>query len=157
MQSLAEALYRLVLSLWVGGVSVFTFLVTPILFRNLGRDEAGRIVGLYFPVYFTYNLALAAAALVTFLLAAGLGRWRLSHWTCGLLLVAALATAGFIRYGYYPKAQAVKARIASFETVPPDDPLRREFSRLHGQSMALNLSLLVDGVVLLLVSPALRR
>ncbi len=157
MHSLIDAVYRLVLALWVGGISIFTFLVTPLLFRNLGRDEAGRIVGLYFPVYFTYNLVLAAAALATFLLVSGLGRWRLPHWVCALLLLAAVAAAGFVRYGYYPKAEAVKARIASFETVRPDDPLRREFSRLHGQSMALNLFLLVDGVVLLLLSPALRR
>lgn len=156
MQSLADALYRLALALWVGGTSIFTFLVTPLLFRNLGRDEAGRIVGLYFPAYFTYNLVVAAVAFATFLLASSRGSWRLPHWVSALFLVVALAAAGFVRYGYYPRAQAVKERIATFETVRPEDPLRREFSRLHGQSMVLNLLLLADGVVLLFLSPALR-
>jgi len=156
MQAVVFTLYRLALALWVGGIALFTFLVTPLLFQNLGRDEAGRIVGLYFPVYFTYNLVLAAVALATFVLASARG-WRLPHWICALLLLAAVAAAGFVRFGYYPKAQEVKAKIASFETVPADDPLRREFSRLHGVSMALNLFLLADGVVLLLLTPALRR
>lgn len=76
---------------------------------------------------------------------------------CAFLLALAVASAGFVRFGYYPRAQEVKARIASFETVPAADPLRREFSRLHGTSMALNLFLLADGAFLLLLSPALRR
>jgi MFS family permease len=153
---IADALYRLTLSLWVGGMAIFTFLVTPILFRSLGRDEAGRIVGLYFPAYFTYNLVLAAAALAAFFLLSRRG-WRAPHWVCAFLLALAVASAGFLRFGYYPRAQAVKARIASFETVPASDPLRQEFSRLHGASMGLNLFLLADGALLLLLAPAVRR
>lgn len=156
MTAVADAVYRLTLSLWVGGNAIFTFLVTPILFRSLGRDEAGRIVGLYFPAYFTYNFVLAAVALAGFFLLAARG-WRVAHWACLALLVLGVASAGFVRFGYYPRAQAVKARIASFETVPATDPLRREFSRLHGASMALNLFLLADGAALLLLLPGLRR
>jgi hypothetical protein len=130
--------------------------VTPILFRSLGRDEAGRIVGLYFPAYFTYTLVLAAVALAAFFLLSRRG-WRARHWVCAFLLALAVASAGFVRFGYYPRAQEVKARIASFETVPASDPLRREFSRLHGVSMALNLFLLTDGAFLLLLAPGVRR
>lgn len=156
MAAIADAVYRLTLALWVGGMAIFTFLVTPILFRGLGRDEAGRIVGMYFPAYFTYNLVLAGLALAAFFLLSRRG-WRAPHWGCAFLLALAVAAAGFVRFGYYPRAQAVKARIASFETVPASDPLRREFSRLHAASMALNLFLLADGVFLLLLAPRVRR
>ncbi|HQT98076.1 MAG TPA: DUF4149 domain-containing protein [Thermodesulfobacteriota bacterium] len=53
----ASAVYRLALSLWVGGIALFTFIVTPAIFRAHGRDAAGRIVGSIFPVYFRYCLS----------------------------------------------------------------------------------------------------
>src|SRR3972149_3851447 len=55
----ASAVYRLALSLWVGGIALFTFVVTPVIFRTHGRDAAGRIVGSIFPVYFRYGLVVA--------------------------------------------------------------------------------------------------
>jgi len=46
------SVYNLVLALWVGGISIFTFIVTPAIFRSYGRDQAGEIVGKLFPGYF---------------------------------------------------------------------------------------------------------
>jgi hypothetical protein len=51
-------IYNLVLSLWVGGNALFTFLVTPVIFKMYGRDEAGKIVGNLFPSYFTSLLKI---------------------------------------------------------------------------------------------------
>ena len=53
---LLSALYRLALSLWVGGIALFTFVVTPVIFRTQGRDAAGKIVGAIFPVYFRFSV-----------------------------------------------------------------------------------------------------
>jgi uncharacterized membrane protein len=55
-------LYNLVLSLWIGGMSVFTFIVTPAIFKSFGRDMAGEIVGKLFPGYFLSVLILSFAA-----------------------------------------------------------------------------------------------
>ena len=54
MQQIASAVYRLALALWAGGMSVFTFVVTPVIFRTQTRDDAGKIVGALFPVYFRF-------------------------------------------------------------------------------------------------------
>ena len=59
-----SAIYRLALSLWVGGIALFTFVVTPILFRTQGREAAGKIVGTIFPVYFRYGMVLIGMALL---------------------------------------------------------------------------------------------
>ncbi|MGE5174225.1 MAG: DUF4149 domain-containing protein, partial [Betaproteobacteria bacterium] len=63
--------YNLALALWVGGIAVFTFIITPVIFRSFGRDLAGEIVGKLFPGYFLYNLILAALALILFFTVAG--------------------------------------------------------------------------------------
>lgn len=36
---IASAVYRLGLSLWVGGMALFTFVVTPVIFRTQGRER----------------------------------------------------------------------------------------------------------------------
>jgi hypothetical protein len=82
--NLACAVYRLALSLWVGGIALFTFVVTPVIFRTQGRDAAGKIVGSIFPS-------------------------------------------------------------------------RKEFSRLHGISMGVNLLILLEGTVLVVAYEAFRR
>ena len=41
--------YTLTLALWTGGMVLFTFIVTPAIFRSFGRDQAGEIVGYLFP------------------------------------------------------------------------------------------------------------
>jgi hypothetical protein len=49
-----SVIYRLAVTFWVGGVAIFTFVLTPIIFRVNDRDTAGRIVGTLFPGYFRW-------------------------------------------------------------------------------------------------------
>ncbi len=146
------ALYTLAVALWAGGTAMFTVLVTPMIFRSFPRDLAGEIVGKLFPLYFPCTLALSAAALVAFLAAArdrsGPGA-RLSL----ALLVFALVVNSYVSFKLYPDAVAVKRQVASFERESPDTPARRQFARLHGLSMGLNLGVLADGVLLVLLLP----
>lgn len=147
MASAAAVVYRLALALWLGGMAVFTFVMTPVIFRAYGRDTAGAVVGTMMPVYFRYGMILVAVALVARFLSgqAGPGARRLLG---SALLAAALLLSAAHAFVLLPKIEAVKKTVASFETTPKDDPARREFSRLHGISMALNLLLLAEGVVL---------
>lgn len=59
-----EMLYQLAVSFWAGGYALFTFVLTPMLFKAESRDSAGRIVGILFPGYFRWGLACGAIALV---------------------------------------------------------------------------------------------
>ena len=49
-------LYRLTIACWVGGASLFTFVLTPTIFKSYNRDIAGGIVGVLFPGYFKWGL-----------------------------------------------------------------------------------------------------
>ncbi|HEY7585465.1 MAG TPA: DUF4149 domain-containing protein [Candidatus Deferrimicrobiaceae bacterium] len=153
---LASAVYRLGLSLWVGGMALFTFIVTPVIFRTQGRDAAGKIVGAIFPLYFRYGLALTAVALLARVIA-GEAFHGIRQWAGTILILTALLLSGYQAYGVAPKMERVKQSVASFETAPPDDPARKEFSRLHGISMVVNLVVLLEGAALIVAYETFRR
>jgi hypothetical protein len=150
------SVYNLVLALWVGGIAIFTFIVTPAIFRSFGKDLAGEIVGKLFPGYFIYTLVLTLLALFLFLLAnreALLPDYRLSL----SLLLLSVAVSLFVAFWVHPTTVDVKKTIASFEQGPSDTPAKKRFARLHALSASLNLLLLADGIVLLVVAPGLKK
>jgi hypothetical protein len=139
-------IYRLAVAFWVGGVAIFTFVLTPILFKTQARDLAGTIVGVLFPGYFRWGLACGSVALVTLALTRG------KNFAVALtLLVVMLAATAFQAFSIEPRAAALKREIPSFETTPKDHPLRREFSKLHGISAVCNLVVFGGGVVLVIL------
>ena len=139
-------LYRMAVAFWVGGIAIFTFVLTPILFRTLTRDQAGRIVGILFPGYFRWGLACGAVSLVTVLFL----RDR-AFVTKLVIILAMLAITSVQAFVIEPQAAAIKKEIPSFETTSKDHPLRRQFSKLHGISALCNLSVFGGGAVLLIL------
>jgi uncharacterized membrane protein len=148
MKNIGYFLYLLALGIWIGGIFIFTFVVTPVIFKSFDRDLAGSIVGRLFPGYFFFTLVVVALAAAVLFFAwpvrNGLG-FTLS---CGLAALA-LVIVLYTNFSLHPRMKKVKQEIASFETVPADHPSRLKFRRLHVQSAVLNLLLLADGVALL--------
>jgi len=149
MHPIASAIYRLSLALWVGGMSAFTFVVTPVIFRTQTRDSAGKIVGALFPVYFRFCLVVTAAALVA-RAASGRAFTGARQLAGTVLIVFCLAIVSYHAFGLAPRMATVREAVVSLEAAPKEDPARRDFSRLHGISMGLNLAVIVAGVVLIL-------
>ncbi|OQX18788.1 MAG: hypothetical protein BWK76_06530 [Desulfobulbaceae bacterium A2] len=139
-------LYRLVIACWLGGAALFTFILTPTLFRGLDRDLAGNIVGLLFPGYFRWGLACGAIALAC--LAITRGRHALASGVIIALMLAMTATQAFV---IEPRAAALKKEIPSFVTTPPEHPQRQQFKKLHAISAIGNLGVIGGGVVLILL------
>jgi len=139
-------IYRLAVSLWLGGAALFTFVLTPMLFRSESRDVAGRIVGLFFPGYFRWGLACGVVALICRVILSGKGVLP-----SALIIGAMLLLSSFQAFYIEPKAAELKRQIVSFETTPKDHPLRQQFAKLHGVSAVCNLSVIVGGVVLVVL------
>lgn len=153
MKAMGMLVYTAVLALWVGGITMFTFVVTPVIFRSYGRDQAGDIVGRLMPVYFRYNLVLVLAALALVFLF----WWAWSPTPRRLTLVLLLAAAlcqGYVTLRLYPQIVSVKKAVVSFEA-NSESFARQRFRSLHGLSMALNLAVLADGALLLVLRPLL--
>ena len=148
--------YTLTLSLWTGGMVLFTFIVTPAIFRSFGRDQAGEIVGKLFPGFFLYCLAVSSAALVLFFLLGADQTSRPYRASLSLLVFAVIINA-YVLFSIHPRTVEVKQQVASFERLAPDSPARKTFRKLHAISAGLNLLLLLDGAALLVMSPLLKR
>ena len=146
-----SVLYNFTLALWVGGISLFTFLVTPIIFQSFGRDTAGEIVGKIFPYYFPYNLFLSVAALAIFLLFFGIRGKPRSKITIILLTIAVLINL-FVTFKLHPDITRIKQQIKTFETRSDESPLRNQFRKLHTISAILNILLLIDGATLIILN-----
>ena len=156
MKRLIFFLYTLILSLWIGGIAIFTFVVTPVIFSSYNRDMAGEIVGKLFPGYFTYTLVLSAMALVVFFLLKADRSKKNFRLSLALLTIALLANV-YASFKLHPDTVRVKQQVASFEREAPDSAARKEFRRLHGISAVLNLVILVDGIALLALSRGLGK
>ena len=98
--------YTLALSCWLGGATLFTFVLTPKLFAALSRDMAGMIIGLLFPGYFRWGLACGTVALLCKL--AGRGRFSL---LCIALLATMLVLTATQALVIEPRAAAIKAQM----------------------------------------------
>lgn len=151
MRNIRHIVYTMLLSLWVGGIAIFTFIVTPAIFRAFDRDTAGAIVDKLFPGYFLYVLVLSALAFLVYILVV-LGESESRSRLCFLLLACALTANTYMAFKLHPDILAVKKQIASFEQESAASPARRQFSRLHAVSAVLNLLVLADGVALLVLA-----
>ena len=136
-------LYRLAIACWFGGSVLFTFVLTPTIFRAYDRDTAGGIVGHLFPGYFRWGLLCGGVGLLALLLARGS---RFLPELIILLVLLALTAAG--AFYIEPKAAALKRQIPSFVTTPKEHPQRRAFSRLHAVSAVANLAVVAGTAVL---------
>ncbi len=143
------------LALWVGGMTIFTFVVMPVIFRAFSRDTASSIADKLFPVYFPYNLILSLLALA-FFLPAGFRKDGGSKISFALIIIANVINL-YINFKLFPAVKKVKQDIVSFDHTAPDSPGRKQFRRLHGTSAILNILLLAEGAALIVLVPFLKR
>ena len=148
---IGSILYNFILALWVGGIVIFTFLVTPIIFQSFGRDTAGEIVGKLFPYYFPYNLVLSVVALAIFIVFSGIKGNIRGKITIIILSIAVLINL-FITFKLHPDIVSVKQQIKTFETQSDESPARNQFRKLHAISAILNILLLIDGTALIILN-----
>ncbi len=143
---LVAIIYRLAVTFWVGGAALFTFVLTPIIFKSYNRDMAGQIVGYLFPGYFRWGLACGVVALASHLVIRGRNFIPVL-----VLIVVMIPLTSFQTFSIEPRAAALKKEIPSFETTPKDHPLRKEFAKLHGISAVCNLVVIGGGVALIVL------
>ena len=62
---IALIVYRLAIACWLGGVAMFTTVLTPTIFKAFPRDVAGGIVGVLVPGYFRWGMVCGALALLS--------------------------------------------------------------------------------------------
>ena len=145
------------LGIWVGGMVTLGALVAPVAFATVetGRIEGGRaLVGVLFGAFlhrFQWVALAAAAAVFASLAGRRLIGPRPVHFGARVVLLATMLAAtlysGFVLTGQVERIQR-EVGVPSL-TLPDGDPVRAEFNRLHGLSIALMGFNVVGGLVLL--------
>ncbi|HXH85288.1 MAG TPA: DUF4149 domain-containing protein [Nitrospira sp.] len=145
-----EYLYILAVALLVGKVVLLSFVVAPILAKNLERESFGKVVRELFPAYYTLGMGTAIAGLIS---VAGLG---LFLGMSTILVIAAgiwliiFAAESYCRSPLTPQSNAMRDRLKEQESRGAVDPaLQTAWSRLHQRSVYLNSLVLLAGLCLL--------
>jgi hypothetical protein len=152
MRFLANAVFQIALTLWIGGTWVVGYLVAPALFHALPNDRmlAGQIAGTVFRAFGWAGLALGGYLILFFILRQGRAALKtLALWlTVMLLLLTAISL-----FGIQPLMEGMKQAVAPLDVM--NSPLGERFSAWHGISESLYLlqSLLGLGLVLRLGFP----
>ena len=124
--------------------------------RTQSRDAAGKIVSALFPVYFRFCLAVTAVALVA-RAASGRAFSGARQLAGTFLVVFCLAVVSYHTLSLAPRMETIRESVVSLEETSREDPARREFLRLHGISMTLNLVVIACGAILILWYETFRK
>lgn len=143
MQRFADALYFVILTLWVGGLWAIGYLVAPTLFATLAdRQLAGMLAGKLFVLISWIGLGCAAYLLIFMLLRTGSAALkRGTFWL--ILLMLALTVASL--FGIQPLLAQLKAEALPREVM--ESVLRDRFATWHGISSILYLVQSVLGLL----------
>jgi len=135
VRKLSEALYFILIALWVGGMWAIGYMAAPVLFSSLGdRQLAGMVAGKLFALIGWVGLG-STAYLLVFLAV----RWggqvfkRAVFWL--VLLMGLLAAAS--QFGIQPLMAQLKADALPREVM--ESVLRDRFAAWHGISSILYL------------------
>ena len=145
----------LALSTWIGGSFFLMFMTAPDAFRLLPTpDLAGAVVGLALA---RLHLVAMVAALVFLVCHTWLlhNAQALVRPAALLVLVMVILTAAS-QYGVTPRMQDLRQQMTaehgSIDATPRNSPARVSFSRLHGVSAGLEISILALGLVVMFIT-----
>ncbi|MCB0220978.1 MAG: DUF4149 domain-containing protein [Chrysiogenetes bacterium] len=151
MTTALALIHSLSLTIWVGGMTVFSFILTPIFFKTFDKQQAGDIVGSVFPAYFTLGHVCSVLALGSYLWLRTQVETPWGDKARIALLVVMLAGAGINGLVIGPKSHEIKSQVRAAATEEARAPLQKEFGKLHGMSMAVNLLLILSGLALVVM------
>jgi hypothetical protein len=150
MDSLIQFFHDLAVATLVGKVVLLSFVVAPILAKNLDREPFGRVVRQLFPAY--YGLGMGAA-IAGFIAVNGLVAMHGSSarlLMAGGLWILVLLTEAYCRSMLTPQSNAIRDRLKGQESDGAVDPvLQAAWHRVHQRSVYLNSSVLLAGCALI--------
>lgn len=135
MSRLAETLYSLAITLWVGGLFAIGYLAAPVLFSQLSdKALAGNLAGVMFTMVAWAGLACGGFLISYQLIRRGLAAFKTGVFWIVLLMVL-LTIAG--HFGVQPVLAQLKADALPRHVM--ETALRDRFATWHGVSSGLYL------------------
>ena len=132
---------------WIGGMSFFSFIAAPAIFKALPRETAGDVVGEIFPKYWAMGYICSTTSLST-LLISSFYETTLPWFSISLL--AAMTCLSFYTGIFVGiKARDTKAHVRTATDQSQKEMLREQFKILHRQSAILNVVIISFGLMVL--------
>jgi hypothetical protein len=147
MKTLADGLYHIAITLWVGGLWAIGYIAAPTLFTSLSdRSLAGEIAGRLFGVIAWVGIACAAYLLLHLFMRRGWAAFKSSvSWL--VLAMLLLTLAGY--FGIQPILAQLRAE--AWPRAVMESVVRDRFATWHGISSGLYLLQSLLGVALVLL------
>jgi uncharacterized protein DUF4149 len=156
MLSVIEYLHMLAVAVLIGKVVLLSFIVAPILAKNLEREPFGKVVPQLFPAYYALGIG---TAIVGFISVTGVGLIRgmgITLFVAGGIWLIVLMAEAYCRSPLTPQSNAMRDRLKEQEALGAVDPsLQSAWNRLHQRSVYLNSLVLLAGLYLLLLASRL--
>ena len=149
VMSFLRFLMLLSLVVWVGGVIFLSFAEAPTAFSVLpSRHLAGTVVGRSLTILHWMGLISGIVYLASSLAYNQIARGTpqalaARHVLIGLMLVLTAVS----QFGITPRMAALRTSFVEIDQVPPDDPGRVEFNKLHQWSERMEGGVLLLGLV----------
>ncbi|WP_447987004.1 DUF4149 domain-containing protein [Nitrospira sp. Nam74] len=150
MASFIVYLHTLAGAVLVGKVVLLSFVVAPILAKNLEREPFGKVVRQLFPAYHGLGMGTAVAGFIAVSgLIAFYGSSATLLTTGGMWLLVLLAEA-YCRSTLTPQSNAIRDRLKEQQSLGAvDRGLQTAWNRLHQRSVSLNSMVLLIGCILI--------
>ena len=141
------------LVVWLGGLIFLAFVEAPTAFtpgllpsRHMAGSIVGRSLDLLHYMAIVSGIVFLVASMIYSRMTAGTTKPLAAR---HVLIVVMLLLTLISQYAISPKMHAIRAEVGVIDNVPLDNPLRREFDRLHIWSEKFEEAVLLLGMVAL--------
>ena len=148
--SFLRFLMLLSLVVWLGGLIFFAFVLAPTVFspgllptRHLAGSIVGRSLDLLHYIAIASGVVFLIASMLYSRMATGNARPLAAR---HLLIAVMLLLTVISQFAISPKMHALRAEVGVIDNLPPDNPQRIEFDRLHGWSEKFEEAVLLLGL-----------
>lgn len=141
---------------WIGGLMFFAFVLAPTVFApgvlpntHLAGNIVGRALGKLHWIAITSGIIFLASSLIYSRLTEGTAHvFALRH----VLICVMLGLTLLSQFWIIPRMDMLRASVADFATVPPDNPARAQFDALHVWSTRVEGAVLLLGLIAIYVT-----
>lgn len=151
--SFLKFLMLLSLVVWLGGLIFFAFVLAPTVFlpgllptRQMAGSIVGRSLGLLHYMAIGSGIIFLVASVLYSRMSAGNARPLAAR---HLLIMLMLLLTFVSQFAISPKMHAIREQVGAIDSVPPENPLRMQFDRLHEWSEKFEEAVLLLGLVAL--------
>lgn len=154
MAQFLDYVHALAVAILVGKVVLLSFVVAPILAKNLEPESFGKVVRQLFPAYYALGMGTAVMGVISASMLAALRGMSVVLLVASGIWLIVLAAESYCRSPLTPRSNAMRDRLKDQESRGLiDTDLQAAWNRLHQRSLYLNSLVLLAGLCLIALVP----